>query len=476
MNDAIVRNDIITNQLKQAKITFPVTRFEAIEGKHHIEKNNGLSNGQWGCWLSHMSLLEESASELTEHLLILEDDEEFNSDLNLIESLIKDLPENIWDIIYLDLTAVETEDYLFLTRELKKSGGLNKIVSLPRNFTAYGTHAYVVNKLSKRKIITLLKKNCQKGLPIDNVFSALHNTYQINSFACIPFLTGPNESTENSQINTSAHPLESSWIKFRKFMYDKKFSNDPNKRLIEIINERLNFSLTEQFHPLRSITLNTYSEPTNEEGEIPKIIHVVWVGSNIMPTREMGFHINNATKLSDYTFKVWGNFEVNELIESNEISHQEKDFLKSAIRNKKWAFISDYIKLYALKKYGGFSIDSDNEIIRTLDNFRHYGWVTGFENWNEIKSPVTAVMGAKKAHPLTEILINIYKINAPETIFSMPNTQWISKIFIENGAIQDDSEQHIEKLDLHIFPSEIFCGPSITENTVSLHHFTASWK
>ena len=61
------------------------------------------------------------------------------------------------------------------------------------------------------------------------------------------------------------------------------------------------------------------------------------------------------------------------------MSEIDNTYVKEAAAAGKWAFVSDYMRLHALYKHGGFYFDSDLEVTAPIDQFRHYGFVTGFE-------------------------------------------------------------------------------------------------
>ena len=77
-------------------------------------------------------------------------------------------------------------------------------------------------------------------------------------------------------------------------------------------------------------------------------------------------------------------------------------YARQAFENKKWAFVSDYIRLYALYNHGGIYLDTDVEITQNIDRFLVHDFVSGFEKWKDIYSPVTAFMGAKQEHKISQ--------------------------------------------------------------------------
>jgi len=204
---------------------------------------------------------------------------------------------------------------------------------------------------------------------------------------------------------------------------------------------------------------------------IPKICNVVWLGA-AMPNREKAFLENNKVILNDYTFNVWDNTSALELISS----HPVENFVKKAIQDKKWAFAADAIKLIALEKYGGWSIDADNEILKSFNDFLHLNWVSGFEIYHRRLKPITAVWGATPNHSFTQQLLLTYLKEDYSYLTTKANTKWISRILFSNGIQCDNTKQYCKNLDVTIFPANIFCGPTIdNQPTYALHHFNGSW-
>jgi GR25 family glycosyltransferase involved in LPS biosynthesis len=267
LESAHERKTLMEQQINTSNLLFDIHKFSAILGSQRPGKNEMLSNGQWGCWLSHMQVI-ESSTEINDNLLIIEDDEYFNEMLNHAELIQNQIKEIDWDIIYLDLTIVESEDYLFLSRELKKilvENSSPKIIKLPNTFTAYGTHGYIVNNSRKSKVLEILKSNSMLGLPIDNIFCAASQESRLNSYVLLPLILCPGSETKKSQINSVSHPLENNWIEYRELLSIYRIRNESDRYLngneienttLKIVNSRLNFSALEKFLPLQNITKN----------------------------------------------------------------------------------------------------------------------------------------------------------------------------------------------------------------------------
>lgn len=217
---------------------------------------------------------------------------------------------------------------------------------------------------------------------------------------------------------------------------------------------------------------NSFSKPNL----IPKIIHFVWVGSAPKPQLVTRCMASWATHCSGYNLIEWGNSQLSEI---------DNTYVKEAAAAGKWAFVSDYMRLNALYKHGGFYFDSDLEVTAPIDQFRHYGFVTGFEKTLDGKRvrPVTALMAATPGNPIIERLLSEYEhlhfLNngIPDLT---TNTDRIKKHFRKHFGLKKSVYKNGEKtmyLDKSsvIFPYYFFCTPKPGAENYAIHHFNGSW-
>ena len=128
---------------------------------------------------------------------------------------------------------------------------------------------------------------------------------------------------------------------------------------------------------------------------IPHIIHYCWFGSTKKPKEVQAFIDSWKVKLPDYTFMEWteGNCDL-----CNEI-----DYVKEAYEAKKYAFVSDYIRVKKLVEYGGIYLDTDVRIVRRFDKLLDkHDLVIGFQGAGNLG---TAFMASIPWHPLFQSFI-----------------------------------------------------------------------
>lgn len=205
---------------------------------------------------------------------------------------------------------------------------------------------------------------------------------------------------------------------------------------------------------------------------IPKIIHYCWFGGKELP--ELAINCINSWKkyCPDYKIMRWDETNTN---------LEEIEYVKEAYENKKWAFITDYIRLKVLYEIGGVYMDTDVELVDTLDAFLKHEAFSGFENTSQIP---TGLMAAQKGHPFFKQLLNYYKdkhfMDENGTIDTTTNVQIITDIALQNDFLPNNSLQTV--CGMTFYPMDYFCPKdhatgiiNRTNNTVCIHHFDGSW-
>jgi mannosyltransferase OCH1-like enzyme len=204
---------------------------------------------------------------------------------------------------------------------------------------------------------------------------------------------------------------------------------------------------------------------------IPKVIHYIWFGGNPLP--ELALRCIKSWKeiLPEYQIIRWD--ESNFDITSNQ-------YVKEAYEAKKYAFVSDYVRLYVLYNYGGIYMDTDVEAKKSLDSFLKFDAFSGFENETYIP---TGIMACKKGFKGFGELLQQYDnrrfVKEDGTYDVTTNVTVITEYYFQKGLKKNDTEQLIE--GFKIMPSIIFCPAKedITakymNKTVTIHHKSGSW-
>ena len=206
---------------------------------------------------------------------------------------------------------------------------------------------------------------------------------------------------------------------------------------------------------------------------IPKIIHYFWFGGNEMPLTEKTF-IDNWKKLCpDYKFILWN--------EKNYDIHKNK-FIEEAYQNKKYSFVTDFARLDVIFQFGGFYFDTDVELIKPLEQFLSLKTFFGFENDRCINTGHG--FGSEPRSNVIKTMMETYQnrrfVLEGNFFDTTPCTVTETKVLKEYGIEINNRFQNL--LDVTVFPSDYFSPIDydtnrifLTKNTVSIHHYHASW-
>lgn len=206
---------------------------------------------------------------------------------------------------------------------------------------------------------------------------------------------------------------------------------------------------------------------------ISKIIHCCWFGGNTM-SDTVQTYISGWRKMNpDYEIRIWTeeNFDVS----SNR-------YMKEAYDSRKWAFVTDYVRLKVLYDYGGIYMDTDVEVIKNLDPLLNNKAFSGFEGPDRIP---TGTMGAEKHNPWIKLLLDYYNdksfIMDDGRLDLTTNVKTITDITKNKyPIILNNTYQNLG--DVTFYPSDFLCAKNladskvkITKNTYTVHHFNGSW-
>ena len=150
---------------------------------------------------------------------------------------------------------------------------------------------------------------------------------------------------------------------------------------------------------------------------------------------------------------------------------------------KKWAFVTDYVRLYVLYHYGGVYMDTDVELLKNIDCFLKHQAFSGYEDETSIP---TGIMGSEKGNEYIRFLLTDYDDRAfildNGIIDNTPNVNTITKLTKEKYRIDLDGEYTEVQGKVVFYPKEFFCPKSCetgiinkTKNTYAIHHFAGSW-
>lgn len=178
----------------------------------------------------------------------------------------------------------------------------------------------------------------------------------------------------------------------------------------------------------------------------------------------------------EYKLKLWN---------ENNVDISKNRYTQQAYASKKYAFVTDYVRLYALYNEGGIYMDTDVEVLRPLDDFIQKEAFSGFET--ESKIP-TGIMGSPPGNEWIRYLLSYYEdaelsfIRADGEFNLKTNVETITEMTkLKYKVCLNNTRVHIENV-LDIYPKDYFCPKDpvtgnieISSNTYTIHHFNGSW-
>lgn len=205
---------------------------------------------------------------------------------------------------------------------------------------------------------------------------------------------------------------------------------------------------------------------------IPKIIHYCWFGRGEMPMLMKKCIKSWSKYCKGWKVILWNEdtFDVNSTL-----------WTKQAYEAKKYAFVTDYVRLKALYEQGGVYMDADVELVQPIDRFLQHEAFSGFES--AITVP-TGIIAAQAGQKVIKGWLDYYK-DRPYLIDGKPNmdpnVSFMTADLKERGLRMDDSLQNVD--GMVIYPQTYFCPLSIVEiekkitaHTHAIHHFTSTWR
>ena len=212
---------------------------------------------------------------------------------------------------------------------------------------------------------------------------------------------------------------------------------------------------------------------------IPKTIHYCWFGRNPLPALAVKCIESWKKYLPDYEIKEWNesNFDVNMI-----------PYTQQAYAAKKYAFVSDYARIWILYHYGGVYFDTDVEAIKSMDDIVARGPFMGIEvehsNGTKMSVSPGLGLGAVAHHHIYKEILDYYKninfINNDGTYNQFAIVRITTKILFDNGMTNSNELQNV--VGIWIYPKDYF-NPfddntgslNITDNTRSIHWYTKTW-
>ena len=183
---------------------------------------------------------------------------------------------------------------------------------------------------------------------------------------------------------------------------------------------------------------------------IPRKIHWCWFSGEELP-KSINVIIKGWHELfPDFEIIKWDKEKYDKI-------PKKPKYVTDAFKQKKWAFVSDFVRAYALNKEGGWYFDSDLQVISPFlykyENHRFVSAIEAFGANNPKHDGIqvqAAFLGSEKGHPYLKDIIKYYKTLDFEFDESDYDNVLIApviyaKVLEKYGFNYDDCEQTLDE-------------------------------
>ena len=223
---------------------------------------------------------------------------------------------------------------------------------------------------------------------------------------------------------------------------------------------------------------------------IPKIIHYVWLGGKpLTPLAEECF-ASWKEKMPDWDIKRWD--------ESNFDIAAAPLYVRQAYEARKFAFVSDYVRLWALEQYGGVYVDTDVKVLKSYEPLLNDTAFIGLEE-SKRHLPGTCVMGCEAHCKWVKDMLSLYDsatffkpdgsmdlTTNVERLGERMKKGGLNRLEIGDRRLENDKPwkrvQYLEEWGLRVYTHDYFSPITSTrvmrktKNTYSIHYFAESWR
>ncbi len=207
---------------------------------------------------------------------------------------------------------------------------------------------------------------------------------------------------------------------------------------------------------------------------IPKIIHYCWFGRGEMPKLAKDCIASWRKFMPEWEYKLWNedSFEVDSV-----------PYTKEAYEARKYAFVSDYVRLWALEREGGLYMDVDFEVYKPFDKLLHWHAFAGYEG-SKYSPIMMGVIASEPKGVWVKELLDCYQgrhfVRTDGSFDLTTNVKTVYDYMKTQGFAFNGKEQDYK--DLHVLPVDYFCPMQTTgeyfrtENTYCDHLGMGSWS
>lgn len=209
---------------------------------------------------------------------------------------------------------------------------------------------------------------------------------------------------------------------------------------------------------------------------IPKIIHHCWFGRGEMPDLVVQCIASWHKYMPDWEYHLWS--------EDNFAISFAPMYVQEAYQAKKYAFVSDYVRLWALEREGGLYLDTDVEVIKSFEPLINDTAFIGLEESLALL-PGTCVMACEAHCQWVNDMLATYDdahfLREDGTWDMTTNVQRLGGRMLQSGLLQERKVQFLPHWGLRVYTHDYFSPITSTrvmrksKKTYCIHRFAGTW-
>lgn len=209
---------------------------------------------------------------------------------------------------------------------------------------------------------------------------------------------------------------------------------------------------------------------------IPKIIHYCWFGRGEMPELVQNCIASWHTHMPDWEYRLW--------TEDNFDMLSAPAYVQEAYAAKKFAFVSDYVRIWALERVGGLYLDTDVEVLCSFEPLLNDTAFIGLEESLALL-PGTCVMACETQCQWMKDMLATYDgahfLREDGALDMTTNVQRLGKRMVQGGLLHERKIQYLPQWGLRVYTHDYFSPITSTrvmrktKNTYCIHRFAGTW-
>lgn len=218
---------------------------------------------------------------------------------------------------------------------------------------------------------------------------------------------------------------------------------------------------------------------------IPQIIHYTWFSGEPFPEKIQECIDSWHRYMPEYKYVLW---------DANRLKEIDSIWLKECLEKKKWAYAADFVRMYAVYKYGGIYLDTDCLVYKSFNPLLDEPCFIGKENSFHLEGGImenylsSHCFGAEPDNAYIRRCCDFYRnrhfvlshddtlpMNLKWNIILSPYMQ--SELAKQYGYNSFPSCQEIQRFDAFtVFPKCYFDAIKLTPDTYCKHLAFGSWR